>query len=103
MGSQYNDAERLGLGLFQMVMQDNAVLIYAGRTAHAAARYMAIEGRRLVFRFGGDVLHAPEDDADGYCCAATPAQIRIWQNAFDAAVRRGTADRSDPVRFAIRL
>ena len=94
-------AYRLGLNLFQMVVNDKPTLIYAGLKETAIERYTRFIAARVVFVFQGDVLYSCQGDGDMYVCEATPDQVAEWTAAFLGAIANETADATDPAEFAL--
>jgi hypothetical protein len=87
--------------LFQLVVRDRPVLIYAGRSEHDLARYVTMEAGRTVYKFQGDVLATA--DSDMFATGATPEQVSAWAGAFRAAVKAGEAKFTNPTAFALAV
>jgi hypothetical protein len=92
---------RWGLGLYQMIVHDRPVLIYAGQSERDVDRYIVLEAGRVVYKFQGDVLAAA--DSAVIVTDATPSQIHAWDTAFKVAVAAGDAKFSNPATFALAV
>jgi hypothetical protein len=89
------------LGLFQMVVRNRPVLIYAGRSERDVDRYAIMEAGRCVYKFQGDVLAATTSDM--YLTGATAAQALLWRSAFKVAVAAGEVGSDNPAAFALAV
>ena len=85
-------AYRLGLVVFQMVVNNRPTLIYAGKDETGIDRYTRFICGRVVVVFEGDVLFNCHGNGDMYVCEATSNQVDDWTSAFLEAVDYGTAD-----------
>jgi hypothetical protein len=91
--------KREGLKLFQMIVRDRPVLVYAGHSKIDLDRFIVLEADRIVYKYQGDVLMAA--NSKFYVDDATSAQIHAWDVAFKQAVAAGDADWDDPAAFAL--
>jgi hypothetical protein len=92
---------RWGLGLYQMVVHNRPILIYAGRSEIDVDRYIVLEAGRVVYKYQGDVLVAA--DSEFFVTDATPAQVYAWGVGFKAAIAAGRAKFSNPAAFALAV